>query len=264
MKEVIFVWTHKYSNLESTPLSGRHGLGDLLRGTIGILRFCEQRGYECYIDISQHPLSQLLAVTPHKYSEFIETNKDTVRLFPQHEAFEQIDNELKENDLIYFFTPLGLDELDIPITPSVKMRIRELLTPNEELSSYIDNIEMPYSNFTALHFRLGDNEVILDQQANEYKEYINFIRAFPKGNCILFSDSHTLKELAKPFIFSFDYKPTHVGFHTNMNDLKNTMFEFFLLMRANTISTYSVYFWPSGFVKLINYIYDVPLINLRS
>ena len=263
MKTIVFVWTQEYCNVEKPTLL-RHGLGDLIRGTVGILRYCEKRGYECIIDISLHPLSQLLLVTPHKYSQFIQENKDTVKVLSQYEAVKEIDKELEDKDFAYFFTPFDLPEFDIPATPIIKQRIREILTPNEILSSYINSMKIPYSEFIAFHLRLGDSEIILNQQTADYSMYLSFIQSIPKGNYILFSDSNYLKELAKPYIYTIDSKVAHTGFHTQIEDLKNTMFEFFLLTRANRIHTFNIYFWVSGFVKIINFIYDIPLVNIKG
>lgn len=262
MKEIVFVWTQKYCNVEITPTEWRHGLGDLLRGTVGILRYCYERGYECYIDISLHPLSKLLVVTPHKYSEFIQMHKDSVNIFPQHGAVEAIDKELEDKDFTYFFTPFGLSEFDIPATPIIKERIRELMRPNDTLLSYMNPIQIPYPEFVALHFRLGDNELILNEKRRP-SEYIPIIESFTQGSYILFSDSQTLKQMAKPYIFTFDSNTAHVGFHTEVEELRSTMLEFFTLRQAKHIFTYSVYTWTSGFVKIINYIYDVPLVNMK-
>jgi hypothetical protein len=264
MKTIVCVWTHEYCNFEKKPNYAKHGLGDLIRGTVGILSYCEKRGYECIIDISLHPLSQLLLVTPHKYSQFIQENRENVKHLYQYDAVKAIDKELEDKDLAYFFTAFDLDLYDIPSTPTIKQRIREILTPNEILSSYINSMEIPYSEFAAFHFRLGDDEIILNQQTANYSMYISFIQSIPKGNCILFSDSNYLKELAKPYIYTIDSKVAHIGFHTQIEDLKNTMFEFFLLTRANRIHTFSTYPWVSGFVKIINFIYDIPLIDIKG
>jgi len=258
MKEIVFVWTQKFCNLEVKPA---HGIGDLVRGTVGILRYCYERGYECYIDISLHPLSKVLAVTPHKYSEFVQMNKDSVKFLNYHAAVEEIDKELEGKDFAYFFTSFYLPEFDIPATPIIKQRIRELLRPNDTLISYMNTIQIPYSEFIALHFRLGDDELILNQQRPP-SQYMSIIQSFTQGSYILFSDSQTLKQMAKPYIFTFDSNIAHVGFHTEVEQLQNTMLEFFLLTTAKQIYTHSVYFWTSGFVKIINYIYDVPLVAL--
>jgi hypothetical protein len=261
MKTVVFVWTQEYCNCTITDTSGRHGLGDLLRGTIGILRYCEKRGYECIIDISLHPISKLLLVKPHKYSQFIQENKDTIRLFPQHDAAQAIDEELKGKDFTYFFTPFHLDEFDIPASPYIKEQIRDVLTPNDCLSSYITSMEdeIPFQKFSVIHFRLGDGGIILGKNNQDYTNYINRIRYMDDGKLILMSDSAVLKKLAKPYIFTFDAPIAHVGFHTEEDQIKHTLFEFMLLSKATKIYTHSVYCWTSGFVTIIHYIYDVPL-----
>lgn len=261
MKTIVFVWTQEYCNFTITDTTGRHGLGDLLRGTVGILRYCEKRGYECIIDISLHPISKLLLHKPHRYSQFIQENKNNVRVFPQFNTTQAIDEELQGKDFTYFFTPFHTDELDIPASTSIKERIRELLTPTDLLTSYITGVEdsIPFQDFSVIHFRLGDDDIILEKNNRDYTKYVNKIRYMNNGKLILMSDSSTLKKLAKPYIFTFDAPIAHVGFHTEADQIKHTLFEFLLLSKAKKIHTHSVYDWTSGFVTIISYIYNVPL-----
>jgi hypothetical protein len=256
------VWTHKFCNLNVTPTYGTFGLGDMLRGTIGALRYCEQRGYECIVDISLHPLSQLLLHKPHRFSQIIQDNKDNIKFLWNNNIINDLDSEFEEKDLIYFFSNFGLNIFDIPASETIKDRVRQLLTPNEYLASYLTQISTTIPRpFGVLHFRLGDRCVVLDEDIS-YSEYIDFIKKSDPTNMILMSDSAKLKELAKD-IFSLEGPPAHVGFHTDAERLKHTMAEFFLLRESSVIFTYSIYGWTSGFVKLINYIYGVHLAKIN-
>jgi hypothetical protein len=261
MKTIVFVWSQKYYTHELKRLEWTHGLGDLLRGTVGILRYCEKRGYECIIDISLHPVSQFLLVKPHRYSQFIQENKDNIKGLSQYEPVKEIDKELEDKDFAYLFTSFTDAEYDIPITPIIKQRIHELLTPNYLLSTYITsmNDDIPFPDFSILHFRVGDDELVLEKNNCDYTPYINRIRNTNTSKTILLSDSTVLKKLAKPYIFTFDVPIAHVGVHSEAAHIKHTLFEFMLLSKATKIYTHSIYCWTSGFVNIINYIYDVPL-----
>jgi len=50
-----------------------------------------------------------------------------------------------------------------------------------------------------------------------------------------------------------------MGYLQHKDIIKDTLFEFFVLTRANSIKTHSVYRWLSGFARIANEIYDVPL-----
>lgn len=263
VKTLVFVWSQKLSNVNVTQTEYRFGIGDMLRGTVGALRYCEERGYECIIDISLHPLSQLLSHKQHKFSSLIQENKDNIKYLSQLTAVKEIDAEFEGKDVIYFFSNFHLDVLDTPASDWIKERIREILTPNEYLESYISAIKLTIPRpYGIVHFRLGDDCLVLQKDSVDYEKYLDAIKMANCSNMILMSDSVRLKELSKSYIFSLDGPITHVGGETEYELLKHTMAEFFLIRESVVIFTYSVYFWTSGFVKFINYIYDVPLTNM--
>lgn len=267
MKTVIFVWTQKLCNVNVTNTQYIFGIGDMLRGTVGALRYCEKRGYECIIDISLHPLSQLLLHKRHRFSDLIQSNKNNIKYMSQLTAVKEIDAEIQGKDLIYFFSNFHLNVLDTPASESIKKRVRELLTPNEYLESYISTLKstIPFNQFGILHFRVGDDCLILQKDNDQYSNYLNIIKSANPDNqrrFVLMSDSAKLKELAKSFVFSLDGPVTHIGADTDIERLKHTFAEFFILRDSLIIFTHSAYFWTSGFVKFINYIYNVPLTNI--
>jgi hypothetical protein len=119
--------------------------------------------------------------------------------------------------------------------------------------------------YAIIHFRVGDDCLLRQKDHDQYLNYLSVIKsadpADKKMRFILMSDSAKLKELSKDFIFTLDGPITHIGCDTDVESLKHTVAEFFILRGAIGIFTHSVYFWTSGFVKLINYIYDIPLTN---
>lgn len=268
MKTLIFVWTQKFCNLNVTQTENRYGLGDMLRGTIGALRYCEERGYEFILDMSLHPLSQLFLHKPHRFSNLIQNNKDTIKFIPCGYTLNYIDLEFEGKDLVYFFSNFNLDTYDIPASPYIKERIRDILTPNEMFESYLTELrsKLPRPLYV-LHFRLGDECLLLEKNPN-MQGYIDFIKGVkdsnPNFNFTLMSDSSKLKELTKDIVLTLEGSPVHVGSDTTLELLKYTVGEFMILREAQMIYTYSVYFWISGFVKLINYIYDVQIQNLKA
>jgi len=261
MKTVVFVWSQKFCNLNLTPPEGTFGLGDMLRGTVGALRYCADRGYECIIDISLHPIAQLLIHKPHRYSKVIQDNENNIKFLGLTDTIREIDAEFEGKDLIYFFSNFGLNIMDTPANQYIKQKIHEILTPTEYLASYIASIKIPRT-FGILHFRVGDKCVVLEEDIDGYDKYINFIKSVDTSNMILMSDSSTLKQLTKDIIFSLEGPTAHIGFHKDAELLKHTLAEFMILQQANIIITHSVYGWPSGFVKLISYIYDIKLIQI--
>lgn len=259
MKTIIHVWTHDICNYTVTPLYARFGLGDLLRGTVGMLQYCEQRGYQCIIDTSLHPLSQLLVSPVHPYSDLIQANKGNIKgIFSGVEQF--IETELQNKDVVFLFSNFGLDVYDRPISPHVLSAVQKVLTLQPEVAAYIDTKlqSVPYTPFSIVHFRLGDEDLICGETGN-YDEYVKILASASEENQILLSDSSRFKESVKDRIFTFDEPVSHVGYHTDRNQLLHTVFEFILVTRAKHIRTFSVYGWTSGFVKSASYIFGIPL-----
>jgi hypothetical protein len=82
-----------------------------------------------------------------------------------------------------------------------------------------------------------------------------------KQDDILISDSVSFKNMINESnnIFSFQGEIGHVGVHTDINAIKNTIFELILLSKAKSIRSYTVYGWMSGFVHAIHAIYEIPI-----
>jgi hypothetical protein len=185
-----------------------------------------------------------------------------------------------------FFTN---DKFNGPITEDCKEFIKSLFIPNSEFMKYILNHveKIPYISYSILHFRLGDSELVINNtnnknntnntnnqnNPNNIKEFNNRLQSIIKtvknqqdldNKLILFSDSLKLKNIVKTNsdIFMFDFKPSHIGC-SKTNDIRDTLVEFFIIINSKSIKTYSIYPWTSGFVKIINDIFNVPLETLK-
>lgn len=265
-KTVIHVWTHNFINKEGI---NTFGLGDLVRGTIGVLQYCEKNKYTCIIDISLHPVSEYFIVNKHKYSKLIEENKNAIQYIFPDKIDSFIQSELNHKDVVFFFSNCWLDIYDTKLSPYNRLIIDDLLTPNDSFLKYINQISttIPSSDFSILHFRLGDSELIQHKDTANYTHCIDILNDIINTNksLILVSDSDKLKSLIKETdipVFMFNKPIAHIGYHTEQ--IEHTLFEFMLLKRAKTIYTYSVYYWTSGFVKIIGYLYDIQIINLYN
>jgi hypothetical protein len=103
----------------------------------------------------------------------------------------------------------------------------------------------------------------------------NFIESLKKQiinniDCIFVCDSYIVKNRLKHDGFfqtnniSFiDVDGGHIGYEQNNEKIKNTLLEFFIVSKANTIKTYSVYPWISGFVFWTAKLYDIPLSSVN-
>ena len=90
---------------------------------------------------------------------------------------------------------------------------------------------------------------------NEHKE----------SNDILMSDSHHFKErvmAGNHGIFLFHIHVGHLGYSHHVDNIKDTLFEFFMVIKSSKIKTFSNYGHISGFVHIAHCVYDIPLVRI--
>jgi hypothetical protein len=141
------------------------------------------------------------------------------------------------------------------------------LSPNVELENIIREKLLPLQNspYSIVHFRLGDDEMVRKNYLNDnYEKYLTIIREKREVTDIFMSDSQTLKEKVRedPSFFMFDVQIGHIGYHSD-HLLRDSLFEFFVLTRAQQIKSYTNMSWTSGFVNTAHIIYNVPLVLLK-
>ncbi len=251
------------------PVDDFWGLGDIIRGTIQLYQLSKKYNFVLIVDKQHHPISNYLINREHQHSELIKSYKNKV-------PFVDIDNcedfilkyvkySKNKNTGLIFFTN---DFFHGPITEDCKAFIKYHFTPNTEFMNYINEkmSVIPFKEYNILHYRFGDDDLIKKIKNNKLNlnSIINDINKYhsEEQNTILVSDSSYLKKMAKDStkIFMFDSVLAHMGCSDN---IKDTLFEFFLITNSKKIKTYSVYWWISGFVKISNDIFDVPLERIK-
>lgn len=268
MKTFILAWTQTPCNLiEGTPGYLTWGLGDLLRSTIGALQFCEKAGCECIVDISLHPISTLLEVKTHRFSDLVKSRKDTLFAFNTYELVDFLNEEFKKGDVACCFAHWGVDTYKTPPTPQIIAAIKNILTPNAIFTEYMQRMTavIPWPAYNILHFRLGDTELLQGIEHTEFTPYIELAKKYMDHYDILLSDSPNFKKkvVDQLDIYTFKQPVAHLGVHGGVERIQHTLFEFFLLTKAQTIKTYSVHSWSSGFATVAAYLYGIPLIKIQ-
>jgi len=259
-KTVILTFNEKFANVKQDSNNWFFGLGDLFRAVISMYQLSKKHNFQLIVDIQHHPLSKFLKKQDNPYDHLIAENKDNI-LFVMPNDVEKFILDSKES-VVFFMTNLPFSD---PITPECKAFVKELLIPNEEMQQYIDEKkrEIPFEDYSILHYRLGDDELV----RNSINENLligaarHLLEKEQEKNNILMSDSYNFKRLIKKnlSIFMFDIDIKHSGYQDHREQLKDTLFEFFIVLGAKKIHSSSVYGWPSGFVKIARDIYDVPL-----
>jgi hypothetical protein len=265
-KTVILVWTKTPCNIKDNIDCNYWGLGDMIRGTIHMYNITKELGINFIVDTNLHSISKYLKKRNHPYEDLVLQNKDNVP-FVLHDGNLNylrmyVTNPSNYKDGFLFLMtngPFFIKE----IKNDCKEFIKDILNPNEELQFAIDEKikTIPYHEYSILHYRFGDGELVRNAQV----KHIDFLDNALKNrddHSILLSDSKSFKQFMRTAsdIFMLDTTICHLG-HSSVEtyDLKDTLIEFFITTKAKSIKTYTVHTWISGFVRIANIIYDVPL-----
>ena len=264
------------------------GLGDFLRGSYYLIQFCKKYNYLYQIDLSRHLLSYFLK-NYDKYEnkpregnlnniykfenincEFLigEKNEIQFQIRNNYKLFEHFLKKQKiVNDTIHLYTnsfPI------LPINLENKQYMRSILEPTDEIietsKRILERINLTNKPFTIIHIRYGDNYLIHNekkfnlQNLEKLKSEINHL---PKSeNYLLLADNNHIKRYIInqfPFIKTFFKEISHSGEKVNeINKIKNTMVEFYLMSYSKKILNYSSYVHGSGFSKWCAVTYDIP------
>jgi len=258
-KTIIFVWSQTYSNIVSDNTNNFFGLGDILRGTISMYQYSKKYNFRLIVDTQLHPVSNYLKVQSHDYSELVKQRQNNISFVHP----DKIDSFLASNQ-DYLNLVFSNSHLITEITEDCKNFIKMLLTPKDEFKQYINGIldskPLPL-NHSILHFRLGDSLMIRGEQKN-FDTILEIMNKHKENTDVLMSDSERFKEhLMINFsdIFLYHINIGHIGYKEHSSIIRDSLFEFFIIIMAKKIKTYSIYGWISGFVKIAHDIYDVPL-----
>lgn len=269
MKTVIHVWTHnfninqdhlkKYNFLHETNFY--FGLGDLLRSTIKLFHLSKIMNFKFVVDIQLHPISAFLKIQTHEYIDYILKNKDNVD-YVCYGGVEDYINEHSESDIMMILTNDFYG--DGKVSQECKEFMKQIFIPKDEFKLFIDNkiSKIPFSTFNILHYRISDSEFLNNSEEITFQIYLDHLKKHKERNDILMTDTKKLKKhiFLNDDIFMIDTKICHLGLSTDHDEVRDTLFEFFLLINASKIKTYCKIHKISGFIEWTSKIYDIPVI----
>lgn len=286
-KTVVHVWKQNCRNYPNSFW----GIGDLVRGSVGLYQFCKHYNFNLIVDTSLYPVSKYLEKLEHPYSDTVKQDKDLID-FVQNYEYHILQNFYQNNvDLLFFNTNAYLHVYDTELDTDLKNFIKNILKPTSELESYIEqtlkNLDLTNKKYNVLHYRLGDSEIVYGNQNNNYdKLYEHFLdqvkiinqESNKDNNIILLSDSEMFKKYIKnklsetneksensndfklnKIIKTLDFPICHLGTSENDITTKNTLTELFIISKSEKINTFSVYSHISGFAYICHKIFNVPI-----
>ena len=305
-EKIINVYQETYSNTNNEKYNAT-GLGDFIRGSYFIMQYCTENNLSCNITLLNHPISQFL--------EYY-TNCNAI-CFPNINKFEclnykptilnnniitSVHDFAINNDFTYYLQKQQsynnhkfvyvISYPNIFIESCHKEYMQTILKPSNQLLLLIENeltnLCLIKHEYTVLHVRYGDNELLKDINAtiNEnttnieanknidiltttklkiLKHELDNLDPDSDTKYLLISDNIHLKtNILKHYSFIkttlHDICHTGEGIKMEYNKLQNVLLEFYLISFANQVNAYSVYEHGSGFSKWCAETYSIPYI----
>ena len=244
-KHMVFTWTQNVVNLKQTNKDNFWGIGDIIRGMIRSYQLSKKYNISFNVDIQNHPISKYLEPVSHPYMNDLLYKKDNIPFIMSDDIESYINSN---NGIIFFLTNAHFNE---PITDECRLFIKSIFVPTSEFKSYMDTFLLP-SNYVVYHYRFGDKEMIEGEETDYSSSVIHLTKNMnPIIPRILLSDSNKFKKIineAGISIIIYNTSISHIGYH---NDIKDTLFEFFILSKASHIYTPSILGWIYRFLTLI-------------
>ena len=259
------------------------GFGDLLRGTMYLHKLSQKLNFNLNVDMQMHPLSQFLLASPHQHSDYVIQNQSKIVNVIndpfQTQSIEKmiIDYQLGRSPDPMLITTNYCDNFQELPSVECKRFMKSLLFPNYEFKTYFNAMCNQFKiikTYSIVHFRLGDDELLnpsTNLTAQAYAHLLPIIDANVGSNAYIMADSVQFKQhlrLVRPGLANriIPTTPIHLSHstETDVASVKETLFDFMLIINAKVIKTHSYYGWISGFVHWGSFIFNVPLINLKQ
>jgi hypothetical protein len=274
IQKIIHVYQLEFINGKPT------GFGDYLRGTLFLLQICHKYNLEFDIDINAHPISFFLnkeklnnydaIIKRNRISKFenpiyLDSNNHPININPNH--FMNQVSKLTTTPTLF----LHCNEYPYPnISQKIIEFIKDKIHPNAEMQTYIDEnlkyLNLIKNNYSVIHIRCGDDYLTKHKKMDRVysnkimKSFRNYIKTDNKKYLIL-SDCNEVKYLFRSFpncVFSIkDITHLSIG-NITLENVKNTLIDFYLMSHSEKIFNISSLCHGSSFSQICSIIYGIP------
>ena len=280
IKKINNVYKINFKNSKSS------GFGDFIRGCYFLLEFCEKHNVEFDFHIYDSNIKFFLKYFYNKpnipvnvadeIDKFIKINADLVSKngMLDYNINNTTDNEFVEylNNSKLYSNNIYVNTINFPKHNISKIHLdfmKHILEPIDqikiELDNILNNLQLVKRKFITYHIRLGDE--YLNNHNNKLNIYniqkvLNKIKINKFDNYLLISDSIIIKNILKnkfPNIKTLQSNSVHT-LENDINNLKNTLIDFYLMSQSNQIVSFSVYKHGSGFSKWCAVTYEIPYV----
>jgi hypothetical protein len=254
-KTVIHTWALKMNH------DGFVGFGDMVRGIATLYQVCAELGHTLIVDFSLHPVSAFLENPPHQYSDLVLQNKNSIEFFALYnfrELKQLLNKRLATTNVTFFSTNGFLDAWNI--SDECQAFLRKVLVPQKHFADFIEaHVFRPCHVF---HIRFGD-KLLVDNKTTDFSLFVDLLKANVVEGSVLLTDSSEFKKRVTGMVSTFDTHVIHLGICDDQSGVRDSLFEFFVASRADSITTFSTYLHVSGFMVAASQIFNVPLRCLR-
>lgn len=301
---------YKEMYVNNKPASG---LGDFIRGCYFIIQFCNylKKIFGLNIEpnfIISHKISEFLSQDTKNVMEIIKTNinsfdkvnwiktefnndgttkdllqidsyiNDFINYIIHSSTIKNVYNKKEKMNSAFIYT-ISFPVHEIKLSIYDKVKIQNLLKPNQLMNNYVLNIMSKYGliskKYNVIHIRSGDKFLFgnsnsfdlnyLDKLNNIINDKIkNWKMDQGKGKKILLiADNNSIKDYVLSQysnIISYNLSIGHFG-EGQVQDsekIKNTLLDFYLLSMSAFIVSITAYSHGSGFSKWCAFTYGIP------
>lgn len=274
-KTLVLVLKQNYVNKKRSDVNNFWGLGDMIRTMYGVYKKSLNSYFKVIIDISHHPIKNFIQTHTHKYTKLINDNVENIEFCEE----KYIDKKFENTNIICIGSFSELNVYDnSEYSNDINLFIKRHLRPTREFLDFI-NDKIKDIDINIIHYRLGDNGLI-NKVYNEniiekcYDHLIKYSGKYKYSKYILLTDSSLFKEYViknmnenmiknrENNIIVYNHSICHIGYDNSLDEIKNSLFEFFVATKSKTIKTYSTYAWISGFMFSIHKLYNVPITRI--
>jgi hypothetical protein len=287
--KIIHVYQEKYASGVFPT-----GLGDFIRSCFFIIQFCNKYNFQ-YEIIINHPIANFLNkfylpnafnsnILNNRVFKFSETNWAESVFDNQNyiekfllikQKFNQyvdylcslpvVNHSVFSYNILFPYDQISTEECDV---------IRSIFEPSREISEKIDEIldslELTKNEYIIFHVRSGDsylkgeNKIFNSLYFEIIKnEIIEIIFKNKDINILLIADNNEIKIILHeyfPFIKYLIYDITHIGegIQLDIDKVKNTMIDFYLIANSSSIFSFTSYPHGSGFSYWCSKIFNIP------
>lgn len=278
IKKINNVYKKEFINAPTT------GFGDFIRGCYFLLEFCDKlnislefhiydsniKHFIKYFSLKEN-INENIAKNIYKFTKinsYFTKNNDIIN----YNVVNNNDEFIKFiNSQNIYSNNIFINTVNFPsnfISKKFINYIKNILEPTDifkkEINNLIDKIGLNKNNYITYHIRLGDNYFKNQFEAVEnhkLQQIIDKLDINNNNNYLLVSDSTIIKHiLTKKYskIKTIKKDAIHTGEINDVEKIKNTLLDFYLMSHSKQIISFSVYPHGSGFSKWCATTYEIP------